>query len=331
MDTILELGIDFILFLQSLGDWLVGPMKFFTFLGYEEFYLFVAPVILWCWDAGLGLRLGLTLMISDMIGGILKLVFHGPRPYWYDPRVQAYSAETSFGVPSTHAQNAVVVWGTLAAWINRRWAWIAAVTVAFLIGISRLYLGVHFPHDVLVGWLIGGLVLWAVMAWEDRLMGWLNQYAPPTQALIAFVASLVFIALGALVRASLTSWMLPDAWVSRAAQGTPGADPIAPIALSGLISSAGIFFGLACGGLLLKVRGGFDAGGPVWQRAVRFMIGIAGVLVIWTGLGEIFPRGEALLPFSLRYLRYSLAGLWIAGLAPLLFLRLGLAERQKDR
>ena len=132
MELILDLDIAFILSLQNLGEWLIGPMEFFTFLAKEEFFLFVAPVIYWCWDASLGLRLGLILMVSDVLCNVLKLVFHGPRSYWYDRRVRAFATETSFGVPSSHTQNAVILWGTLAAWVNRRWAWIAAVVIAWL-------------------------------------------------------------------------------------------------------------------------------------------------------------------------------------------------------
>jgi hypothetical protein len=45
MGAILALGIAIVLFLQSLGGGLIGPMKLFTFMGNEEFYLFVAPAI----------------------------------------------------------------------------------------------------------------------------------------------------------------------------------------------------------------------------------------------------------------------------------------------
>ena len=45
MEGISNLGIEVILYLQVLGEWLIGPMKFFTFLGNEEFYLFVAPAL----------------------------------------------------------------------------------------------------------------------------------------------------------------------------------------------------------------------------------------------------------------------------------------------
>jgi len=92
-------------------------------------------------------------------------------------------------------------------------------------------------------------------------------------------------------------------------------------------ANAGVFFGLAWGAIWLKKGGWFNARGPAWQLIVRFLIGIAGVFVLWMGLGAVFPRGETLLPLLLRYARYTLVGLWMAGIAPLLFIRLGLAKK----
>ena len=45
MDFFLQNGIDWIVAIQSLGSWLELPMKFFTFLGYENFFLLVLPLL----------------------------------------------------------------------------------------------------------------------------------------------------------------------------------------------------------------------------------------------------------------------------------------------
>jgi len=326
MDAISDFGITLILFLQSLGDWLVTPMLWITYLGIEEFYLFIAPVVYWCWDTSLGMRIGLYFLTSASLNGILKIVFHSPRPYWVDTRVQAHYSETTFGIPSGHAQNATVVWGLLAAWINRGWVWVAAGIIIILIGLSRLQLGVHFPIDVIIGWGVGIVLLWALMRSEKRLMAWLFKFKYAQQALIVFAASLAIILIGAAARLALGDWQLPVEWVQNAAQAAPEAEAIDPLALSGLITSAGAFFGFALGGILTKKYGGFNPGGFAWKRALRFIIGILGVFIIWYGLGAIFPRGEYFLAYILRYFRYSLVGMWMAFLAPILFIRLRLAE-----
>jgi membrane-associated phospholipid phosphatase len=318
-----------ILFLQSLGDSLTGPMRFFSFLGYEEFFLFIAPALYWCLNASLGLQVGLLLMVSSGLNAAFKLLLHSPRPYWYDTRVSALSAETSFGIPSAHAQNAVVVWGVLAAWLQSGWAWLAASVVMLLIGISRMYLGVHFPIDVFTGWLIGAGVLVAFLIVKRPLSSWLGQLSPGAQILSALAGSLVLIALGLLARFSLGAWSVPADWSLQAAISTPGADPIDPLALASQFSYAGAFFGLALGAAWVRSQGGFDAGGPLWKRLVRFSLGLVGVFLLWYGLGRVLPRGETWLAYSLRYLRYGLVGVWITGLAPLIFFRLSLADRER--
>jgi undecaprenyl-diphosphatase len=94
---------------------------------------------------------------------ILKMGFDRPRPAIFVPEVQAFSS--SF--PSGHAMSAAIVYGTvayLAARLHkRRWAkaliMLVALIVILLICISRLYLGVHYPSDVVAGVSIG--LAWA--------------------------------------------------------------------------------------------------------------------------------------------------------------------------
>jgi len=325
MDSILTLGIMLILFLQSLAGWPDLPMKFFSFLGTEEFYLFVAPALVWCVSPAIGLRTGLGLMVSGVVNCMFKLLFTGPRPYWIDERVLPMSSETTFGVPSGHAQNAMVVWGMLATQFRRRWVWILSGALIFLIGFSRLYLGMHFPHDVLLGWLIGAALLWALLRFEKPLLDWLQHFKPLEQIVVVFGVSLSLMLVSALARLALGEWSVPLEW-SRLASRAPGAPPIDPLALSGMISNAGVFFGMAAGAILLQLSGWFEPRGTVNQLALRYALGILGVALIWNGLGAIFPRGESLLPFALRFIRYALIGVWITYLAPRLFIRLNLAR-----
>jgi membrane-associated phospholipid phosphatase len=327
MESILEMGIMLNLFLQGLGSWMTAPMQFFTFLGNEEFFLLIMPVIFWCVSPRIGLRVGLLLLISAGLNGAFKLLFQGPRPYWVDGQITAFTTEPSFGAPSGHAMNAASVWGGLAASIRKPWAWTAAALIVFLIGLSRLYMGVHFPHDVLMGWLIGALFLFVFLKAEKPVGAWLKSFSPPAQVGIIFTGSIFLILLGVLSRLSLGAWEVPAAWAANAALAVPGADPIHPLALSGLMTNAGALFGIGVGMLWLPYLGGFDAGGPLLKRALRFLVGVAGVLLIWRGLGMVLPGGEDLAGYVFRYLRYALVGLWISALAPFIFTSVGLAER----
>ncbi|TLN23523.1 phosphatase PAP2 family protein, partial [bacterium] len=273
------------LFFQNLGLWLTGPMKAFSFLGQEEFIMLLLPAIYWCWDSTLGFRLGAILMLSNGVNALLKLAFHAPRPYWVNPQVKAFAAETSFGLPSGHAQNTLVMWGWLAVAFRRKWfSWVMALII-LLIGLSRLYLGVHFLSDVLAGWLIGGLLLWGVVRLETPIKAWLGAKSVIVQVLWAALAALIAILLAVLIRLGLAYWQVPADWVANASLQAPN-EPIAPLNLDGIFTVAGTWWGMAAGYAWFTRRfGRFDAGGPWEKRALRFSIGLVGMLALWYGMG----------------------------------------------
>jgi hypothetical protein len=268
----------------------------------------------------LGIRLAVILMLSTSINGALKLAFHGPRPYWYSPSVHGLATETSFGVPSNHAQTATVIWGILAAALRKWWGWLVAVLLIFLIGLSRMYLGVHFPHDVMAGWLIGGLILWLTMRFWDPITVWVKKQSVVWQSLAAFLTSLVVFLLPLIpyVWLKVTNWQPPQDWAIYATQA---------VSLEWAATSAGTLFGLLVGLVWLAHQGGFQAKGLWWKLVLRYLLGVAGVLIIRYGLKFIFPEGETVLAYCLRYLRYTLIGFWVAAGAPWTFIRLKLADK----
>jgi membrane-associated phospholipid phosphatase len=316
MDIWLNWGLPIITWLQGLGDWLLIPMQAFTFLGSENFFLLVMPAFLWCFEVRLGFRIGLIMLSSQGINTIFKLLLGAPRPFWVSSEVKALSTETSFGMPSGHSQTAVVVWGRLAAGLRRRWATVLLALVILMISISRLYLGMHFPTDVLTGWLVGIVLLWAFLRFEEPIAAWLTKLGVPIQIVIAFLFSIVLILLGMLAQA--ISPTPPMDWALAAAQQSIEIDPQS---IEGMISSAGALFGLGAGGALLFSWNGFDASGVWWKRVLRYVVGVLGVALIYFGLKLVLPEGVQVL----RYLRYALVGFWAAYLAPRTFVALRLA------
>jgi membrane-associated phospholipid phosphatase len=323
MDYLVQIGVNWVIAIQGLGAWLKAPMEFFSFLGQQDFFFLVLPLIYWCIEASLGMRVAFILITSASVNSYFKLLFAGPRPYWVSDKVMAYAAETSFGVPSGHAQNAVSVWGVIAARIGRAWAWVAALTLAFLISFSRWYLGVHFPHDVFVGWALGALILWAFIRFENPTVAWFKSKTFGAQALTAFVLSLVLIGLGGLTVASLMGYTLPQEYATNALRAHEMPDPVS---MEGFVTSGGTLFGLIVGATWIMARGGYQASGPIEKRVLRFVVGVAGVIAIRYGLDAIFPDGTTLVPMIFRYIRYALVGFWIMGGAPWLFFRFKLAD-----
>jgi membrane-associated phospholipid phosphatase len=319
MNAWLSWGIPVIAWLQGLGDWLRQPMEFFTFLGTEEFYMLVMPVVLWCFDVGLGIRLALILLASDGLNGIFKTAFGWPRPYWVSDQIRALSSETSFGLPSGHAQNALALWGQLAAGVRRRWATVVLIVLIFLISISRLYLAVHFPSDMLAGWVVAGLLLWGFLRYGPPIAQRLGRLSLAEKVLVSLGASLLLLALHLLVFWMTAGRAVPAEWAARAAAAVPGADPIEPRSLEGIFSSMGMLFGIGGGASLLFAWGKFDAKGDWWKRVLRFIVGLAGVLALWMGLRVVFPEGETAIALILRYVRYAAVGFWAVYLAPRVF------------
>ena len=307
-------------FLQGLGEWLKWPMSAITALGYEQFFVLLLPTIYWCFDQLVGLRMGMVLLLGNLFNTFFKFLFHNPRPYWISDRVQAYSHETSFGLPSGHAQVSASVWGWLTVEVRKRWFSILAIALIFLIGISRIYLGVHFLSDVLLGWLLGGLLVWAFAAWNKPVGKWLSERALGIKLALILVSTLVMLGLNLGAFALGQGWEMNPDWIARAGE-------VDPYSLDGTFTVAGTWFGMLTGFVILTAtRGHFKAGEGGWRRWVRFLIGLVGVLALYLGLGQIFPKNADALSYALRFVRYTLIGLWVAWLGPLVFEKLKLLE-----
>jgi len=321
MDFPFGTGIEVIRALQSVG-WLEAPMRFFTFLGSENFFLFGLPVVYWCLDAGLGMRIGFILLFSDAFNGIFKLALQSPRPYWVDPQVKALASETTFGAPSGHAQNATGIWGTAGARSRSNLVWWLAGIVIFLIGLSRMYLAVHYPTDVIMGWMFGGLIVAAFIALWERVAAWLKQRTLVQQLLLSLAVPAFLLLCYGLMVYVLRGYAIPADWMTNA--GRAGGDLPAPVSMAGALTDAGAMFGLALGLIWVRRMGGYQPSGPVWKRLACLVVGVLGVGVLYLGLKLAFPSGESLVGASLRFVRYALLGLWISGGAPWTFAQLGL-------
>ncbi len=317
--------IAFIIYLQHYV-WPLPIMQLATAIGSVEFYLLIVSAIYWCIDTRLGFRLGLILMISQGLNDSLKIAFHTPRPYWVSRKVIASTGYSSFGIPSGHAQNAVCTWGYLANFLNNAWAWVAAFILIILIGISRIYLGAHFPIDVAIGWTTGAFILTAVLRLEPKAAVFLQNLDLRRQILISFLASIVLLALFYLCLMALGSWHLPSSWAENAMAAT--GTPINPLTRGDILVSAGTLFGMGTGYSWLCRRYKFSVGGHAVVRLLRYILGIAVLALIWFGIGAIRLHQPLLISYIIDYLQAMIASIWVAAAAPVLFVKAGLAEKE---
>lgn len=150
--------------IQSWPDWLQIPMHTVTFLGNPLTVIIIFMTLAaWSYNQKLWrLLLALTLGIGVIgINNVLKESFRRIRP---DTDYVRNMLIDSYSFPSGHAASVAVGFGLMAwlAWqhLPQPWNVIAAASLVFLIfmvGVSRVYLGAHYPSDVIAGWVVGGI------------------------------------------------------------------------------------------------------------------------------------------------------------------------------
>jgi membrane-associated phospholipid phosphatase len=292
-------GIDFIVWLQTFsGPFVDGVFRFISVLGGVESYLVLIPLVYWCFDRHIGARTALLFLFGAYVNLGLKNLFASPRPFKVAPgRIRALVTTETYGFPSAHAQGAATVWGYLAARLGG-WLWIAGIGLPLVIGVSRMYLGVHSPADVLGGWALGG-ALAAAGVWGAPVAGrWWAR------------AGLRLRLAGAVAIPLILAAIWPDRHAVRVAAALAG---------------TGV-------GITLERRYvAFSAGGVWWKRALRFLLGVTVLLAVYLGLKALLPEEDKVgsaVATSLAALRYCLAGLWIGFGAPLVFVKTRLAARE---
>jgi len=322
MEALQGWGIQLIQNIQQLSPALDPYMDFITFLGKIEFYMLFITFIYWIVDSQLGFRIFMVLLSTDILGMAFKHLFRQPRPYWIGDVKHMGHIETSYGIPSTHASDSLSVWGYLAYKLRKRWLWITATAIILLISFSRIYLGVHFPHDIVGGWIIGLVVLILYILFEKRFGNWLNAKPEIYQILFGFVSSLVFIIIGLFIRVGIAPTIDPESWAHLSTEAR---------SLTFYFTLAGSLFGATTGYVLMKNTASFHTQGSWLQKLGRYLVGILGVLIAMYGIDILFgliASDETILGYILRYIRYGITTFWAMFGAPWVFLKLKLAKQK---
>ena len=291
MNPILNWGLDVVRGLQAaLGHFFLIPMQMVTFLGSEIFVLAALPLLYWCVDRKKGARLAILVLLSAYLNLWAKSLFMQPRPYNFDPSV-GLAADPTSAFPSGHSQTSITFWGGMLDILPRTIGIVAVIVVPLLVGVSRVYLGVHFPTDVLAGWALGALIVGIYRIFGRTIESLLSGARTQIQVLVAAAVALAMNAF-----------------------------------LPGDTSLAGAFFGGGVGFIFTAKTARFSAGGRLSVRLLRYLVGMVGTALLYVVpkllVGDSFPEQLALI----RFLRYGIVGLWVAYGAPKVFLLLRLAE-----
>ena len=320
---ILVWGLEVIRAFQAWGNPTITAIaKLITNLGGPMPYLAIIPAVLWCVDERRGFKIGIALLLSNGINVSIKNALQVPRPFTVDPSVQLTPIHDPWSTPSGHSQNTAAFWPTLLlGWKKGARAFAPrlalAIAIPLLVGLSRIYLGVHYPTDVAFGWALGALVSFSLVFLAPLLK---SRYES-SEGAVAKVRE-YFARARAESGRSLRSLKLAFAGVVAF---------ILNATSQGDSSMGGALFGFAAGYILLTDRDDGKntrfcaASGSIAQKAARLVLGIAGFFLLYFALKRFLPGAQSPHYELCRFLRYGILGFWLSALAPMAFLKLKLA------
>ena len=137
--------------------------SFITLFGEETIFMAIGMIIFWCVDKFKGYYLLCVGFLGTVLNQFLKIVCQVPRPWIKDPNFtiveSAREAASGYSFPSGHTQTSVGLYGGTARLTSNKTLRIVMIILAALVALSRMYLGVHTPADVLVSVLIATILI----------------------------------------------------------------------------------------------------------------------------------------------------------------------------
>lgn len=152
---------------------LVSIVSSFSIFGEELLIIGVLGFFYWSYDKKLGRHLGTTLLVALMIAPMIKNIVVRRRPYFDNEGIRCLRpvkkgaelydiAAHGYSFPSMHSINAITLYSGLAIHFKKKIGYFFAAILVFMVGFSRVFVGVHYPTDVLAGWGIGILIIWLI-------------------------------------------------------------------------------------------------------------------------------------------------------------------------
>jgi membrane-associated phospholipid phosphatase len=283
--------------LREAFPWAAPLFSAVTQLGSANFYVVMIAIGYWTLDKRSSRRAALLLLASSYTNYWLKISLGNPRPpssNWL-PGIEA----TNYSLPSGHAQTSTTIWGWLSLKTGKAWVWGLSLALILIIGLSRVYIGVHWLGDVMLGWVVGAVLLLAAYRLEDWVASVTLRYG-------ADVLYLGLVVLG------IASMILTES--------------LFPVNLTGMEdnfgSNGGFMIGLG-GGLMLEKRYvNFEVpeSGDRRRGVLRVVLGLALVVLVLFGLSPVLPSEV----YWLRAVRYALSVITALFIWPYLFTRFNL-------
>lgn len=261
-------------------------MLLVTQLGEETAFLVLALIIFWCVDKRRGYYVMAVGFVGTILNQVLKLICRVPRPWELDRNFtileQAREAAKGYSFPSGHTSTAVGTFGAIAMTEKRRWVKTLCITLAVLVGFSRMYVGVHTPYDVLFG---AVCALSLVFGLKPIVMG------KSDKAMKILLASMLALGMGYLLYVELYPFPA-DFDTHNLTSATENA-----------YTMIGCLIGVAIVYMTEKKWINFSVEGKWWVQLIKIVLGLLLVLAVKSGLKAplISLFGSELIARAVRY------------------------------
>jgi membrane-associated phospholipid phosphatase len=256
---------------------------FVTLLGEETFYILIFAWLYWCYSKKFGTLFILTFLFGNCINAGLKDLFQMERPIGLDSiRTLREETATGYSFPSGHTQGACTFFYFLIHHLKKTYITVIGWILIILVGLSRLYLGVHWPKDVIVGILLALIIV---------------HFGTNFFKEITLAKLLPLLAIFSVLMLCFTS--------------------------KDYITGVAIFSGGIIGIYFERKYIGYSIHSSLKQNILKFIIGIAVLLLIKEGIKFLLPTNNII-----NYLRYFLVGLWFSFGSLFVFKKLRLEKKE---
>lgn len=273
-----------------------------TFLGEQYFIIVIIMVAYFLLDKKAGQRIVFAMVATICLNNSIKGLVKYARPFVYDPTLEpaknAIKGATGYSFPSGHTQNATTAYASLALNIKNKKITIIAIIIILLVGLSRLYLGVHYPKDVLFGFLFGIICSFSTYFTHKRI-----ENNSKKQFLTYLVTLLIF---------------LPFLFVF----WTNNYDEL--ILLKDFYVSYSVSMGLVLGMYLEHRFVNFEKSPELKTNIKRLLGCVVTLLIVYVSLKllfklSIFPQESNVLKIIFDSIRYFFVGFMSLGIYPIIF------------
>ena len=249
----MEFELNIIRAIQSIANpFLDGLFQFITMFGEEAILIPLIAVIYWAFNKRMGEFIAYASLTSVLVNGAIKDIFKAKRPIG-EPGIRSLRVETATGYsfPSGHTQGTASFWSAIAIYLKNNYMYAISALIIILVAISRLYLGVHYPKDVLFGAIFGILTSSIAYKLFNKVNNKIGLY---------FGTFIVF---------------MPVLLYAHSAD---------------FIKGMGTFLGFALGIYVEKKYVNFSVEGKSANKILRVVIGLAILILLKVGLKAVFPN-----------------------------------------